>query len=235
MQNLLESLKELLSQDEKLVIGGKLNKAQVEDLALKLDAGLLRLLLQNESIKKHFFTNVDGIMVFDKLKFQQFINNKSFLPDSYTAYKNKIGLTTDGKYISEGKEVVLAWPYKDCILEGGQTKEEQKRDEIFWNEILAPEEIDRLLEPKVLTGFKRYDNEGEHEVTEIKDTDNLIIKGNNLLALHALNKRFAGRVKLIYIDPPFNTGNDEFKYNDCFNHSTWLTFMKNRYHLNNLG
>jgi adenine-specific DNA-methyltransferase len=56
----------------------------------------------------------------------------------------------------------------------------------------------------------------------------LIIKGNNLLALHSLKKQFQGKVKLIYIDPPYNTGNDEFGYNDNFNHSTWLTFMKNR-------
>jgi len=48
------------------------------------------------------------------------------------------------------------------------------------------------------------------------------------LALHTLKEEFAGKVKLIYIDPPFNTGNDGFKYNDSFNHSTWLTFMKNR-------
>ena len=58
--------------------------------------------------------------------------------------------------------------------------------------------------------------------------ENLIIKGNNLLALHSLKKQFRGKVKLIYIDPPYNTGNDGFKYNDNFNHSTWLTFMKNR-------
>lgn len=59
-------------------------------------------------------------------------------------------------------------------------------------------------------------------------TDNLIIKGNNLLALHSLKKEFAGKVKLIYIDPPYNTGKDGFNYNDNFNHSSWLTFMKNR-------
>ncbi|QQS58909.1 site-specific DNA-methyltransferase [Candidatus Peregrinibacteria bacterium] len=61
--------------------------------------------------------------------------------------------------------------------------------------------------------------------------ENLIIKGNNLLALHSLKKQFAGKVKLIYIDPPYNTGNDGFKYNDNFNHSTWLSFMKNRLEL----
>jgi len=62
----------------------------------------------------------------------------------------------------------------------------------------------------------------------LNDGDNLIIKGNNLLAISSLLKRYEGKVSLIYIDPPYNTGNDEFNYNDSFNHSTWLTFMKNR-------
>jgi len=113
-------------------------------------------------------------------------------------------------------------------MEGGQEKEDEKRKELFHNEILAPDEIDRLLDPKVFTNFKRIGAKGEHKVTEIKPTDNLIIKGNNLLVLHSLKKRFAGRIKLIYIDPPYNTGNDSFGYNDRFNHSSWLTFIKNR-------
>ena len=58
----------------------------------------------------------------------------------------------------------------------------------------------------MLTNFKRYDKEGENEVTELNKDDNFIIKGNNLIALHSLKKRFAGKVKLIYIDPPYNTG-----------------------------
>lgn len=62
----------------------------------------------------------------------------------------------------------------------------------------------------------------------LKDNPNLLIKGNNLLTLHSLKKLYANKVKLIYIDPPYNTGNDSFNYNDKFNHSTWLTFMKNR-------
>ena len=160
--------------------------------------------------------------------FLQFLNNKEFLPDSFTAYKTKIGLATGERYISENKDVVLNFPYKDCVLEGGQTKEDAKRQEIFFNETLAPTEINRLLDDKVLTNFKRYDKEGEHDVEELSDRDNLIIKGNNLIALHSLKKRFAGKVKLIYIDVPYNTGNDGFRYNDSFNHSTWLTFIKNR-------
>jgi len=230
MQNLLEELKKLLEKDERLVVDGKLLKNKIIELSLKLDPDLIKLLLKNESIKTHFFQEVDGgVLVFDKIKFQKFVSNKAFLPDSYTSFKNKIGLVTENEeYLSESKEVVLVWPYKDCMLEGGMEKEDEKRDEIFYNEILAPDEIDRLLEPKVLTNFKKIDKKGEHKVKEIKGNDNLIIRGNNLLALHSLKKRFAGKIKLIYIDPPYNTGNDSFTYNNSFNHSSWLSFMKNR-------
>jgi len=145
-------------------------------------------------------------------------------------------LNIDGKFLAERGEVSLVWPCKDCVLEGGQTKEEEKRKEIFFNEILAQDEINRLFDPKVLTNFKRYTAEGEQKVTDIKRDENgtikenLIIKGNNLLALHTLKTRFRGKVKLIYIDPPYNTTGDSntFGYNNNFNHSTWLTFMKNR-------
>src|SRR5581483_11745398 len=180
-------------------------------------------------MRRLFFVETAGkALVFNKDKFIQFISNKEFLPDSYTSYKNKIGLGVGTELLAENKELVLNWPYKDCVLEGGQDKEDAKRDEVFFNEVLAPEQIDRLLDEKVLTGWKRYDKDGEHEVKDFADTDNLIIRGNNLLALHSLKRRYSGKVKLIYIDPPYNTGSDTFGYNDKFNHSTWLTFMRNR-------
>ena len=215
---------------EEFVVNGVLNKNKLSELARKYDAKLLNILMKEESVKNHFFTTLeDGVFVFKKDVFLQFLNNKEFLPDSYTAYKTKIGLGTDnGEYISENNSVVLNFPYKDCILEGGQTKEDAKRQEVFFNKILAPNEINRLLDNKVLTNFERFDKDGEHEVENIKDTDNLIIKGNNLIALHSLKKRYAGKVKLIYIDPPYNTGSDSFGYNDSFKRSTWLIFMKNR-------
>ena len=221
-------IKSILEQNEKFCKDGKLFKNVVVEAGLKLDQELLTILLSDKIAKKYFFTEVDKIAVFDKVKFQKFVSNKQFLPDSYTAFKNKIGLTANGEYLTEANEVVLDFPYKDCVLEGGQTKEDQKRQEIFWNETLAPDEIDRLFEPKVLTNWKRYDKDGEHEVKSISLDDNLIIKGNNLIALHSLKKVYKGKVKLIYIDPPYNTGSDSFGYNDSFNQSTWLTFMKNR-------
>jgi len=229
MQDLYKELIQLLEQDQALIIDDKLNKALIIDRALRLDASLIRLLLTHPNIKKQFFVDIDSVLVFDKVAFQRFVNAKKFLPDSYTQYKNTIGLSTDNDhYITDSREVVLVWPHKDCVLEGGQTKEDAKRNEIFYNTTLAPDEIDVLTAPKVLTNWKRYDKDGETIPTKISKADNLIIKGNNLLALHTLKEKFRGQVKLIYIDPPFNTGNDSFGYNDSFNHSTWLTFMKNR-------
>ena len=225
-----DELSNLLMNVEEFVVSGVLNKNKLSELARKYDVKLLNLLMKEENVKNHFFTTLeDGVLVFKKDVFLQFLNNKEFLPDSYTAFKTKIGLGNDnGDYISENNDVVLNFPYKDCILEGGQTKEDTKRQEVFFNRTLAPNEINRLLDNKVLTNFKRYDKDGEHEVDSIEETDNLIIKGNNLIALHSLKKRYSGKVKLIYIDPPYNTGKDSFNYNDHFNHSTWLTFIKNR-------
>ena len=135
---------------------------------------------------------------------------------------------------------MLNFPYKDCILKGAQSKDEDKSNEIFFNEILGSDEIDVLFKPKALQNFELIDSSLRDSQRESKQSTNLksailnkpnlLIKGNNLLALHTLKKRkdIYGQVKLIYIDPPYNTGNDSFNYNDKFNHSAWLTFMKNR-------
>ena len=170
---------------------GILLKNKIVADAHNLNPTLLKALLADSSLKEHFFEYVDGIIVFDKVRFQRFVSNKNFLPDSFTSYKNKIGLTSpDGQdFISESGEVVLTWPYKDCVLEGGQDKEDSKRNEVFYNEILAPDEITRLTEPKALTSFCLYDKDGEHGVDSFAG-HNLFIRGNNLLALHSLLQRF---------------------------------------------
>lgn len=208
---------------------GQLLRNAVYEAAMQMDAKLIKVLYNNQSTKERFFTDVEGIAVFDKVGFGWVINNREFLTDSYTRYKNKIGLANShGELISAINDVELVFPYKDCVLEGGQTKEDQKRSEIFYNETLAPDEVDRLLYPKVFTSAKRYTKDGTEEITDIKKTDNLIIKGNNLLVISSLLKKYEERVNLIYIDPPFNTGKDSFNYNDKFSRSSWLTFMRNR-------
>jgi len=225
---ILNQLLEALTTDERLVIDGKLAKNKIVELALNLDPTLLKILLSNDQLKSHFFTDVEGMLIFDKVAFQRFVNNKSFLPDSFTQFKNKIGLSVDSHYLADSNDVVLSWPYKDCVLEGGQTEDEQKRSEIFWNETLAPEQLDTLLAPKALTGFKKFDKDGIHNKFELKTDENLVIKGNNLLALKSIQNKYLNSIEMIYLDPPYNTQSDSFGYNDTFNHSTWLTFMKPR-------
>lgn len=230
----LEELKKVLSFDERFV--GEANqfiKTKVSDAARANDGKLLKALLNNDLLKEAFFTKVDDIYVFDKNKFVWVLELKEFLQDSFTMYKNKIGLVdSNNNLISQKQDVSLVWPYKDCVLEGGQTKEDQKRDEIFYNETLAPDQVNRLIAPKVLGNAKRYTKEGIEKNIEFKEDDNLIIKGNNLLALSSLLKKYRNSIKCVYLDPPYffedSTDNDSFEYNSNFKLSTWLTFMKNR-------
>jgi adenine-specific DNA-methyltransferase len=225
---------QLIKEPNFVTDNGELKKWVVLNKAQNFDEELIGLLLDNADLKDKFFKTVKGTLIFNQNLFVQFLEQKNYLNNSYTQYKNKVGLTIDGKYLKQRNEVSLVWPFKDCILEGGQSREEEKREEIFFNEILAQDEITQLLEPKVFTNAKRFDKDGEKPLDQFSRnengtiTDNLNIKGNNLLALHTLKEEFTDKVKLIYIDPPYNTGSDSFKYNDSFSESTWLTFMHNR-------
>jgi len=231
--NFLQELETVLKGDERFVSqDGQLLKPRVQDAVNQLDAQLIRQLIAAPVLREHFFKKVDGITIFDHEKFMWVVNSKEFLPDSYTSYRNKIGLSAnDHDLLTSSNEVSLVWPYKDCVLEGGQDKEDETRDEIFYNETLAPDEVGRLLAPKAFSNATRYTAEGEEHVTAFDKNDNLIIKGNNLFGISSLLPRYKGAIKFIYIDPPFNTGEDSFRYNDRFSRSTWLTFMKNRIEL----
>lgn len=228
-KNIFEIVEEVLKSNPKYISeDGKLLRAVVYSDVMAMDKELLLLLLSDKKIKERFFEDLEGTLVFDKQKFAWFIESKEFLPDSYTKYTNKIGLTYNGEFISKSNKVVLDFPYKDCVLEGGQNRDDQKRKEIFYNETIASDEISNMLSPKVFTNARRYTKDGAEENITFEETDNLIIKGNNLIALSSLLKKYEGQVKCIYIDPPYNTGSDSFGYNDSFNQSTWLLFMKNR-------
>ena len=233
--NFNQKLIRLLKTEARFVDNaGQLIPAAVKDCAWQLDTGLLTLLMTDKEIEAQFFDEINGRWIFNYNAFITYLSDKNFLANAYTRFRNKIGLNIDEKFLPERGEVALVWPYKDCVLEGGQTREEEKRTEVFFNELLAPDEINRLLAPKVLTNWKRHTAVGEQPVTALKRADdgtireNLLVKGNNLCALHSLKLQFRGKVKCVYIDAPYNTGNDSFGYNDSFNHSSWLTFMRNR-------
>lgn len=260
IEELLKSIPELVTEEKEL----RYNK--IKEMAENGDAILLIPLMQNAEIKNAFFSPILDSFVFKTKEFKEFLDYSSS-NNSYSQYLGKkIGLYCGDSALTDRNEVVLNFPFKDCVLEGGQKKEDgldtyfeydektgeyvkkqSKRREVFFNETLAKDEIDNLFSPKAFCNVKRYEKKNsEVEPVETSDftrdaelnkkrglsedtiTDNLIIKGNNLLALHSLKKEFEGKIKLIYIDPPYNTGSDGFSYNDNFNHSTWLTFMKNR-------
>lgn len=204
-------------------------------LAVSNDKRVLEFLLEisnfKDEYKDRFFTQICGALIFKKDEFLNFLDLK-LLSDSYTSFSNKIGLgTAEKRFLKNDQNVVLNFPFKDCVLKGGQSKDDDKSTELFFNNILAKSQIDMLFSPKALDSFELVGG-GILEET-LKNRPNLLIKGNNLIALHTLKEYFRhapqqDKVKLIYIDPPYNTGNDSFNYNDRFNHSTWLTFMKNR-------
>ncbi len=225
----IEHIESLFKQTERFSDKeGKLFVPKILEAIDKIDAELVKLLLNDEKAKEQFFMKIDDVYVLNQNDLIEFFTMNEYFNHSFTSYTNKIGLIRKDNFIKKFDDVVLAFPYKDCVLEGGQTKDDDKKNEVFYNSIISRDEIDRLFEPKVLTNVRRYDKDGVHDLEEIKEDDNLIIKGNNLLALHSLKKRYVGKVKLIYIDPPYNTGSDSFQYNDNFNRSTWLTFMLNR-------
>lgn len=225
---LLSNIKTALSDFPEYWDEDTLLKNKVIDDLRNYDEAVITALLSNEKIKETYALPVGDMTIFKVEEFIEMLRYKNYWDNSYTKYRNEIGLTTDGKYLNYNTDVVLDFPFKDCVLEGGMSNEDEGKQEVYYHNVIAKEEIDTLFSPKVLTNVKKYDEDGEHKVTEFNDDDNLILKGNNLLALHSLKERYAGKVNLIYIDPPYNTGNDSFHYNDKFNHSTWLTFMKNR-------
>lgn len=228
------ALMEVLTQfGDEYIIDGVVHKSRViQDLYSYKDR-LIEKLLENDTIKTHFTKSINGHIVVLVNKLIEVFEMDEYFSDSYTKYSKKIGLTTNGEFIGERTDVVLDFPYKDTVLKASMSKEDTDKDDLkpdepFLNEIIAKEEIDVLFDKKIFIKAKKYDEHGERDIDTFSEADNLIIKGNNLLALHSLLDRYRGKIKLIYIDPPYNTGSDSFKYNDAFSRSTWLTFMKNR-------
>ena len=231
-----KALREVVkSFDEQYIIEGLLKKDAIITDIDNYKPELVEKILTNPILNEAFTEDIAGVTILKINDIIQMLEVDEYWSNSYTRYINKIGLTTNNRYLDEVTDVVLDFPYKDSILKAGMTKDDVSKEdaeEPFLNEIVAREEIDVLLDDKIFKNVKKYEKNGSSPVSEIKDTDNLIIKGNNLLALHSLKKRFAGKVKLIYIDPPYyfeeKKDADTFPYNSNFKLSTWLTFMKNR-------
>jgi adenine-specific DNA-methyltransferase len=87
------------------------------------------------------------------------------------------------------------------------------------------------LEPRILIEDPEKSYHARHRVSDDDIFDNRLIFGDNLLGLKALEQEFAGKIKCIYIDPPFNTGAAHKHYDDGLEHSIWLSLMCDRLQL----
>lgn len=235
---LFDELRLILSSfGNKYFIDNELNRSKVTEDLRNYDESLLSKLFESTFIMQHYIKNISGEKLFQIEKLEEAILYNDYWDTSYTKYENDIGLRSNNVSFKENQDVLLSYPFKDCILTASMTKsdKEDKHDDAFINETIEKDEIDCLLDKKIFFNVKKYESDKDHEHTIRNENiffniekDNLIIKGNNLLALHSLKDKFAGRVKCIYIDVPFGTKNDSFMYNDKFPRSTWLVFMKNR-------
>ena len=259
-------IEQVLKKDDRLWNKDKteFNKALLFNLIDEIDETIISLLLEEDATREKFFVKIQDAYVFKTKEFKFFIDEHKVF-NSYTSYANRIGLSDGKEFIMDRNDVVLNFPFKDCILKGGQSNEEGidtyfeydkkvtktqekqglksgnynekqiKREEIFYNEILAEDEIDRLFDKKALVNWKKFNKDGEEKDFNFDGNDNLIIKGNNLIALSSLIPKYESKVKSIIIDPPYyfwrNKSDDSFNYNSNFKLSTWLTFMKNRIEL----
>ncbi|UOS13116.1 site-specific DNA-methyltransferase [Helicobacter pylori] len=206
----------------------RFTKERLETLILQNDEKLLTFMLEDKNAndyKNAFFKTIANSLVFNQKALLECLTKE--LENSFTRFENKIGLYSQGRPIKSSELVVLNFPFKDNVLLGNAKDNSTKSKELFYHEVLHKKEIDTLLNKKALCNFEMH-GEGDLESTLKDKNTNYLIKGNNLIALHSLKKKFAKQVKCIYIDPPYNTGNDSFNYNDNFNHSSWLVFMKNR-------
>ena len=198
IRNVLETF------NDKYILDGRIKKTKVIEDLDRYDHDLIKALLSDDLIHNSYTEKITDVEVFKVNQFIEMLEFKKYWEDSYTKYSNKIGLTSGGKFIDESTDVVLDFPFKDTVLKAGMSKEDLENsndaDEPFLNEVIAKPEIDELFEPKVLINARRYDNSnrGGYETSSISDDDNLVIKGNNLIALHSLKKRYAGKVKLIH-------------------------------------
>ncbi|EJB27680.1 adenine-specific DNA-methyltransferase [Helicobacter pylori NQ4228] len=215
------------------ILINRFTKERLVTLILQNDEKLLIFMLEHENAndyKNAFFKMIANTLVFNEKALleclEKYLETKE-LDRSFTRFKNKIGLYSQGRPIKSSELVVLNFPFKDNVLLGNAKDNSTKSNELFYHEILHKNEIDTLLHKKALCRFEMHGQGDLENALKDKNT-NYLIKGNNLIALHSLKKKFAKQVKCIYIDPPYNTGNDSFNYNDNFNHSSWLVFMKNR-------
>ena len=135
-----------------------------QNLAITNDEKLLGYLLKlspyKDEYKKRFFIEKSGALIFNKDEFITFLDTE-LKGLGYTRFLNKIGLFSSNKFLKSNEKVVLNFPFKDCVLQGSCTKEDDKTKELFFNNIIEKDEIDVLFDKKVLCDFYKFNQQSD--------------------------------------------------------------------------
>lgn len=152
MNKFKEKLEKILKKEEGFLDEKKgLDYIKIKDSADKIDYKLIELLASNKEIKEKFFTKVKDMYVFKINDFKFFLDENK-VNNSYTEYKNRIGLSDKTDFLKERTEVVLDFPFKDCVLQGGQEKEDGNDTYFQYEE--EKEKTEKGKKVKVGAGYK---------------------------------------------------------------------------------
>ncbi len=151
---LKKAIEQVLKEDDRLWNEDKteLNQTLLLDLVEHTDEKIIDLLFQDNDFKNKFFLKTKNAYVFKTNDFRFFMEENK-INNSYTAYKNRIGLTDGKKFLKNTNDVVLNFPYKDCVLEGGQSTEEGTDTYFeYQEEKTRTEQGEKITEP---AGYKQ--------------------------------------------------------------------------------
>lgn len=152
---LIKEMNKVLKGFPQFWSGEELHRSMVSEAISQKQPEIIKALVANEKVRSVYGTDIDGILIFDFDKLCSLLKYKEYWANSFTKYRNKVGLASEGKYLDYSSDVVIDFPFKDCTLEGGMTKEENGKSEVYYNEIIAKDEIDNLLSPKILTSIRK--------------------------------------------------------------------------------
>jgi adenine-specific DNA-methyltransferase len=166
-QNITQELLRILPQSYKIESQNQQTQLNIQklsqDIQKKDSQELLKHILTSNMLTNHFFTQITPThSIFKQQDFLNFLSqNYKNLNQSLTNFKNKIGLaianvdTNQHLYFNQNSNIVLDFPFKDCVLVGGQSKDESKTEELFFHEVLDSTKINKLLSPKAFQNAKR--------------------------------------------------------------------------------
>ncbi len=181
----------LVSFGDKYFVAEELNRSKLTDDLRNYDEALLsklfevdfikqhfikevagQKLFQIEHIKQHFIKEVAGQKLFQIEQLEEAVLYNDYWDTSYTKYENRVGLASKGKFLQDSQDVVLDFPFKDCVLTASMTKEDNEDgyDDAFLNEVIEKDEIDRLFDKKVFVNVKRFgDNQtAQHSTAQYR-------------------------------------------------------------------